>query len=106
MAKVVVTATTDADLATIITDLADKGAIDAALRYAAEFETFLDRLSEFPGSGATPAQARCARTHRHYLALRDHLRLRGRHGNGAARPAWPSQHHDDAASRALSHATW
>jgi toxin ParE1/3/4 len=52
MAKVVVTASADADLADIIADLASKGAVNAALRYAAEFDALFDRLGDFPGIGA------------------------------------------------------
>lgn len=52
MAHVVITTSADADLAEIIEDLASKGAIAAAVRYAEEFEALFDRLRDFPGIGA------------------------------------------------------
>ena len=52
MARLVITATADADTAVIIDDLADKAGAIVAARYDADFDAFYRRLERFPESGA------------------------------------------------------
>jgi toxin ParE1/3/4 len=62
MARVVVTASADADVAAIISDLAAKAGASVALRYHAEFDALYRRLEQFPESGAPrPALGRFVR---------------------------------------------
>lgn len=56
MAKVVVTALADSDLAEIIAYLAERGTPGIAERYAREFDAVFTRLGEFPGLGAPRPQ--------------------------------------------------
>jgi len=51
MATVRLTASADADIATIISDLATKAGIPIAERYADEFDALFDRLRDHPGIG-------------------------------------------------------
>ena len=52
MARLVITATADADTAAIIDDLSDKAGANVAARYDADFDAFYRRLERFPESGA------------------------------------------------------
>jgi toxin ParE1/3/4 len=51
MARVVITASADADLAEIIDYLRREAGDPVARKYAAEFDALYDRLADFPGSG-------------------------------------------------------
>jgi plasmid stabilization system protein ParE len=51
VARVVVTASAEADTARIIADLAAKAGARGAARYASEFEQVFERLVDFPESG-------------------------------------------------------
>jgi plasmid stabilization system protein ParE len=52
VARVVITASADADAAAIFTDLASKAGASVALRYHAQFDGLYRRLEAFPESGA------------------------------------------------------
>jgi len=52
MAVVQITASADADLADIVSDLTAKSGISTAERYAAGFDALFDRLAEYPDIGA------------------------------------------------------
>ena len=52
MARVVLTASADADTAFILRDLAAKAGADVARRYDAEFDALYRRLERFPESGS------------------------------------------------------
>ncbi len=52
MARLVITASADADIAAIASDLATKAGAEVAVRYYAEFDRLYRRLEEFPESGA------------------------------------------------------
>ena len=52
MAIVEITASADADLADIVTDLAAKAGVAVAERYAAAFDALFNRLAEYPDIGA------------------------------------------------------
>src|ERR1700727_2723670 len=52
VARVVLTASADADTAFILRDLAAKAGANVARRYDAEFDTLYRRLERFPESGA------------------------------------------------------
>jgi len=52
VARLVITATADADTAAIIDDLSDKAGANIAARYDADFDAFYRRLERFPESGA------------------------------------------------------
>jgi toxin ParE1/3/4 len=51
MARTVITASADADLAEIVTYLRQQAGDAVARNYAAEFDAIYDRLADFPGSG-------------------------------------------------------
>ena len=51
MARIVITASADADLAEIVAYLRQQAGDNVARRYAAEFDAIYDRLADFPGSG-------------------------------------------------------
>jgi toxin ParE1/3/4 len=51
MARIVITASADADLAEIIAYLREHAADTVAQKYATEFDAIYDRLVDFPGSG-------------------------------------------------------
>ncbi len=59
MARVVITASADADVAAIISDLAAKAGVDVAGRYTVEFDALYQRSERFPQrvniSSAPPA---------------------------------------------------
>ena len=52
MARIVITASADADTASILADLAAKAGAIVAERYDAEFDALYRRLERFPESGA------------------------------------------------------
>ena len=52
MARVVITASADADTAYIIADLGAKAGANVAVRYDADFHRLYERLSDHPESGA------------------------------------------------------
>jgi toxin ParE1/3/4 len=52
VARVVITASADADTADIIDDLTDKAGANVTARYDADFDAFYRRLERFPESGA------------------------------------------------------
>src|SRR5262245_22232222 len=51
MARLVITASADADLAAIILHLRQAAGDLVARKYAAQFDAVLERLAQFPGSG-------------------------------------------------------
>ena len=51
MARIVITASADADLAEIVAYLRQQVGDNVARKYAAEFDAIYDRLADFPGSG-------------------------------------------------------
>ena len=62
MARIVITASADADTAFILGDLAAKAGADVAARYDADFDALYRRLGRFPESGAPrPALGRLVR---------------------------------------------
>jgi len=52
VARLVITATADADIAVIIDDLTIKAGANVAARYDADFDAFYRRLERYPESGA------------------------------------------------------
>ena len=52
MARLVVTASADADTAYIIADLGSKAGVSVAARYNADFARLYERLSDYPNSGS------------------------------------------------------
>jgi toxin ParE1/3/4 len=62
VARVVITASADADSGAIISDLAAKAGANVAVRYDADFDALYRRLEKFPESGAPrPAPGRLVR---------------------------------------------
>ena len=62
MARIVVTASADADTAFILGDLAAKAGVNVAARYYADIDTLYRRLERFPESGSPrPALGRLVR---------------------------------------------
>ncbi len=62
MARIVITASADADTAFILGDLAAKAGADVAARYDSDFDALYRRLERFPESGAPrPALGRLVR---------------------------------------------
>ena len=62
MARVAITASADADTASILADLAAKAGANVAARYDADFDALYRRLEQFPESGSPrPALGRLVR---------------------------------------------
>jgi toxin ParE1/3/4 len=62
VARVVITASADADTAYILADLAAKAGANVAAHYDADFDAFYRRLEQFPESGSPrPALGRLVR---------------------------------------------
>ncbi len=62
MARIVVTASADADAADIVSDLAAKAGATVAARYDSDFDALYRRLESFPESGSPrPALGRLVR---------------------------------------------